>query len=161
MTMLPFLAFLAVGGTIFFGYLGVTYLPGMLASRRLERRLRAVSGSDEPAGEGDATVVRQRDSGPLPLVDRFVSQTSAGSWLGRLIERSGVKTTAGAVVTMSMTLGIAAGLLAAMFSTVPVAGCAAAAGALMPTAWLLNRRSARLKRFEEQFPEALDLLSRA
>ena len=122
MTMLPFLAFLAVGGTIFFGYLGVTYLPGMLASRRLERRLRAVSGSDEPAGEGDATVVRQRDSGPLPLVDRFVSQTSAGSWLGRLIERSGVKTTAGAVVTMSMTLGIAAGLLAAMFSTVHGAG---------------------------------------
>ena len=32
---------------------------------------------------------------------------------------------------------------------------------LCPTLWLLHRRSSRLKKFEEQFPEALDLLSRA
>jgi tight adherence protein B len=58
-------------------------------------------------------------------------------------------------------IGVGAGLITAMFSSVVGAACAAAAGAIMPTLWLLNRRSARLKRFEEQFPEALDLLSRA
>jgi tight adherence protein B len=31
----------------------------------------------------------------------------------------------------------------------------------MPIGWLVHRRTVRLKRFEEQFPEALDLLSRA
>jgi tight adherence protein B len=35
----------------------------------------------------------------------------------------------------------------------------AAAGA--PLGWLVHRRTNRLKRFEEQFPEALDLLARA
>jgi tight adherence protein B len=34
-------------------------------------------------------------------------------------------------------------------------------GGSLPFAFLLNRRAARMKVFEEQFPEALDLLSRA
>jgi tight adherence protein B len=38
---------------------------------------------------------------------------------------------------------------------------AACLGGFMPFAWLLHKRSSRLKKFEEQFPEALDLLSRA
>jgi len=38
---------------------------------------------------------------------------------------------------------------------------AGALGAAMPIGWLVHRRTVRLKRFEEQFPEALDLLSRA
>jgi tight adherence protein B len=38
---------------------------------------------------------------------------------------------------------------------------AALAGGFLPIGFLMRRRSVRLKRFEEQFPEALDLLSRA
>ena len=38
---------------------------------------------------------------------------------------------------------------------------AAAVGIGMPTLWLMRMRTVRLKRFEEMFPEALDLLSRA
>jgi tight adherence protein B len=34
-------------------------------------------------------------------------------------------------------------------------------GASIPVMWLLQRRSSRLKAFEEQFPDALDLVSRA
>jgi tight adherence protein B len=161
--MLPFLAFVAIAGTIFFGYLGVTHLPGMLAGRRLEQRLRDVSAADDPAAEGgDSTVVKQRESGPLPLLDKFVSRTSAGSWLGRLIERAGVKTTPGAVVTISLMSAACGAMVAMLFTGKAWAGgLAAACGAVMPILWLVHKRSVRLKRFEEQFPEALDLLSRA
>ena len=38
---------------------------------------------------------------------------------------------------------------------------AAVFGALVPYMWLKHKRTLRLRRFEEQFPEALDLLSRA
>jgi tight adherence protein B len=38
---------------------------------------------------------------------------------------------------------------------------AALVAAFVPYGFLLHRRSVRMKRFEEQFPEALDLLSRA
>jgi tight adherence protein B len=34
-------------------------------------------------------------------------------------------------------------------------------GAAVPVLWLLRRRSNRLRRFEEQFPDALDLIARA
>ena len=160
--MLPFLAFVAIASTIFFGYLGVTYLPGMLAGRRLEQRLRDVSGFDDPAAEGDSTVVKQREDGPLPLLDRFVARTRAGSWLGRLIEKAGVKTTASAVVTISLTTAASGALIALLFTGKAWAGAlAAACGAVTPILWLVHKRSVRLKRFEEQFPEALDLLSRA
>ena len=160
--MLPFLAFVAITSTIFFGYLGVTYLPGMLAGRRLEQRLRDVSGFDDPAAEGDSTVVKQREGGPLPGFDKLVSGTRAGSWLGRLIEKAGVKTTAGAVVSISLTTAACGALVALLFTGKVWAGAlAAVCGALMPILWLVHKRSVRLKRFEEHFPEALDLLSRA
>jgi tight adherence protein B len=160
--MLPFLAFVAITSTIFFGYLGVTYLPGMLAGRRLEQRLRDVSGFDDPAAEGDSTVVKQREGGLLPGFDKLMSGTRAGSWLGRLIEKAGMKTTPSAVVAISLTTAASGALIALLFTGKVWAGAlAAVCGALMPILWLVHKRSVRLKRFEEHFPEALDLLSRA
>jgi tight adherence protein B len=57
---------------------------------------------------------------------------------------------------------MAAALLVSLFVHVrfaaPLAGLAAAT---VPCVWLMRRRSARQRRFEEQFPEALDLLARA
>jgi len=38
---------------------------------------------------------------------------------------------------------------------------AAIVGGVMPIFWLKHKRAARMKKFEEQFPDALDLLSRA
>src|SRR5262249_56975450 len=49
-----------------------------------------------------------------------------------------------------------------IFVSKPFAGpIAALAGMVAPFIWLMRRASKRLRRFEEQFPEALDLLSRA
>jgi tight adherence protein B len=59
-------------------------------------------------------------------------------------------------------MACAAGFVAFLFSQHWWAALAAAAAAgMMPIGYLRNRRSARLKKFEELFPEALDLLSRA
>jgi tight adherence protein B len=49
-----------------------------------------------------------------------------------------------------------------MFVRVPIAWLIAGVmGCVSPTLWLKYKRHQRLKKFEEQFPEALDLLSRA
>ena len=129
------------------------------------RRLQDVSFSPSagPLSEAGAeTVVKSAEASPLPIIDRFVTATHAGSRLTRLIDQSGVRTTPGAIILISITLGAVAAFLALLFVRVPYAPLVAgAAGAVAPIAWLLQKRSARLKRFEEQFPEALDLLSRA
>lgn len=159
--LLPALVFLVGAGLVLGGYAAVMYVPGMLASRRLDRRLQDMSA---PAGDrgDDPSVVMRAHEGPLPALDRLIAKAAAGSWLKRLIEQSACDTTPGVIVTASLVLmvfaGFATDLALGQRYLVPIA---AALGAFAPFAFLLHRRSARLRKFEEQFPEALDLLSRA
>lgn len=160
---LAILAFLFAVALVFGAYAAITQLPGMLATRQLDKRLREVtaepSSREEPGSE--SALVKHAVEGPLPALDRFLSG-SAGVSLRRLIEQSGVAMTPSAVIVMSI---VAAALFAMpvflfvhfQFAWVP----AALVGAFVPFGWLMYKRSARLRRFEEQFPEALDLLSRA
>jgi tight adherence protein B len=153
-------AFLIVTGTIIGGFAAVTWLPGFLAGRRLDQRLRdvAMPMGDEPAAETEPTVIKERKAGPLPGVDRVF----AGSWLSRLIEQSGVNTTPSSHVLASVGVAMALAAVSALFIRQPFAPLAAAAlGLSLPTLRLMRKRSVRLKQFEELFPEALDLLSRA
>jgi tight adherence protein B len=161
--MLPLLGFLAAVSAVFAVYVAVAFLPGILAGQRLEQRLRDVSGFDAPVdGDGDSTVVKTKADGPLPGMERLMSGTRMGFWLSRLIEQSGVHTTAGSIGVISVGIGIAAGLMTALFFPLPLAAIGTGLfGMVCPTLWLMHRRSSRLKKFEEHFPEALDLLSRA
>jgi tight adherence protein B len=61
-----------------------------------------------------------------------------------------------------MLLSAAVTAFGASLTETPFAGIVGAVvGGFLPYGWLRHRRSGRLKKFEEQFPEALDLLSRA
>jgi len=162
--VLAVLVFLLVAGAIVGAYFGVTQLPGILAARRLDQRLREVSVAPvwTDGDNADGSIVKRDSAGPLPGVDKMISRTSAGSWLARLIAQSGVKTTPSTIVLASLVAAAAMGLFAQMFIRQPFAPLAAALlGGFAPFGWLLRKRSVRLRRFEEMFPEALDLLSRA
>jgi len=108
------------------------------------------------------TVVKRLIEGPLPALNRLVLRTSAGSRLRKLIEQSGVKTTPSALVIMTVVLAAGAGLMVSVLWPIPFLplGAALAAGGA-PVGFLMNRRSARMYKFEEMFPEGLDLISRA
>ena len=162
--LLALLVFVIVAGSIIGGYFAVTLLPGVFAARALDRRLRDVSTDDpEPdAKSGDESVLKHKLEGPLPGMDRLVSGTGAGKRMTRLIEQSGVRTTPSAMALICIVSAAVCGLVTFLFVPQRFAPLAAAClGGFMPFAWLLHKRSARMKRFEEQFPEALDLLSRA
>jgi tight adherence protein B len=139
----------------------VSGIPGNRAQKRLEKRLREV-GSLSITTEGEPTsVVRQEESGPLPGVGKLLGKTGAGMGLTRLIEQSGVKATTGGILMVSGGLAVLGMLGVLMFAP---SASAAPAGLLLgavPILFLMQRRSARIRKFEEQFPEALDLLSRA
>jgi tight adherence protein B len=155
------LVFLLGAGAVVGAYALVTYMPGLMARRQLDQRLRDVS-APLAAAASESGIVKRSTQGPLPGLDRVVSKTSAGGWLARLIERSGVRTTPSAVLLMALALGAAAAMITALFVPIPgVPFLAGALGAAAPFGWLAHRRSSRMKKFEEQFPEALDLLSRA
>jgi tight adherence protein B len=149
-------------GLVFGGYALLSRLPGYMAERRLDRRLQEVAMPIKVAVGDQPTIVKHESAGPLPALDRMAAETRAGSWLAQLIEQSGARVTPSAIIVASVTLAGVVGLLVAVFSRFRLLALPAAliAGAI-PFLWLKRRRSVRLKRFEEQFPEALDLLSRA
>ncbi|OFW12773.1 MAG: hypothetical protein A3F70_09670 [Acidobacteria bacterium RIFCSPLOWO2_12_FULL_67_14] len=153
------LVFLVVAGAVIGIYVAATRLPTAVARHRLELRLRDVAQTvDAP----DADLIVPNTEGPLPSVDRLIAGSAAGSRLMRLIEQAGIRTTPGALLIISGALGIAAMLAAHALVRAPYAALAAfPVGAVVPTAWLMRRRTSRLRLFEEQFPEALDLVSRA
>ena len=157
--LLAVVVFIVVTATLVGGYFAVAHIPGVIAKRRLEQRLRDVGPA---AAASDTTVVRHEQTGALPGVEHLIAKTGMGSRLAVLIEQSGVRMSVSTFVIASAGLAIVAVLLIARFVQVPVAmPLAAAAGGALPYLFLLQRRSARIKRFEEQFPEALDLVSRA
>jgi tight adherence protein B len=162
--LIALVIFLIVTGSIVGGYFAAINLPGFLAARKLDQRLREVA---TPAGEpnaasSDDSIVKRTEKGALPGIDRLIAGTNAGTWLTKLIEQSGVKTTPGTIVLTSIMLALGGAFAASFFIHQPLAlPFIAIAGGVAPYLFLINRRSSRLKKFEEQFPEALDLLSRA
>ena len=158
--LLAILAFIFAASLILGGYAAAVFLPPMIAKRRMDQRLRDVSAPVFEAA--DTTVLMSHAAGPVPMLDRWSAATTAGNRLAKLIEQSGVQTTPSAVIMISLGAAALVGLLAALFVGQTIAGLVGGlVGLVSPVMWLKYKRSSRLKKFEEQFPEGLDLMSRA
>src|SRR5262249_30762258 len=106
--LIPLLIFILVAGGIIGAYAAATNLPSLLASRKLDRRLREVAnpfGTDVEPGSTDS-IIKRVEAGALPGVDKLVARTSAGLSLKLLIEQSGVRTTPGTIVLFSVVFAI-------------------------------------------------------
>ena len=157
--IIALMVFLVVAGAVTGGFFFFTRLPEARKRRQLELRLQEVSRPEETPDQ--SVVVRQHD-GPLPSVEKLIGRTRAGSGLSRLIEQAGVNTSPSALLLASLICAAVAALAAYVFLRIPLAQFVCVPlGASLPMLWLLQRRSSRLKAFEEQFPDALDLISRS
>ena len=131
-------------------------------AKTVELRLGEITHRGMP-GEGEAdSLVLDEKTGPLPNVERVTSQALKGSTFERWVVQSGTTMSISACVLLSLTFGVLGGTVAFMFSRLWWAGLIAfVIGCLIHPMLLRQKRSARLYKFEEHFPEALDLLSRA
>jgi tight adherence protein B len=137
--------FVIVVGLIMGLFLGVTKLPGFLLQRKLSTRLEEVTAPADALAENGDTLVKDKHEGFLPGLDRLAVGTERGSNLAIWIEQSGMQ-----IRIIATVLRLAIGWL--------VGG---ALGFSLPFFVLRIKRTRRLHAFEEAFPEALDLISRA
>ena len=163
--MVPLLIALGVfvfgTGLVLAAYFGVMKVPTMMVQRRIQSRMEDVAQHLEPQGQAFDLVKRHMD-GALPAIDRAVANTGAGNWLAKLIDQAGLKTGVSTVLLGSVALGLLVGVCGSLvlrnpFGMIP----GFLAGASVPFIVLLRKRTVRIRKFEEQFPEALDLISRA
>lgn len=106
---------------------------------------------------------RAQQLSAVPAFDTLLNRGRAGVRpVERLIEQSGARTTVGAFLTASGLCGLVTALAAQRVAGLLLVSIALGALAtLVPTLFLRIKRTRRLLRFEEQFPEALNLMSRA
>jgi tight adherence protein B len=140
-----------------------TKLPGYLAQRKLDTRLLEITApADAPDGDDAGDLVKDRHIGPLPGLDRFVGGSARGFALGAWIEQSGLGISVSALLLMSLGSGLLVGFLGAMMLKMAIGWVAGGLlGAALPWLYVKIKRTRRLRTFEEAFPEALDLVSRA
>ncbi len=138
-------------------YVGASRLPETLLRQRLQRRIDQVGATAHEPDEA-SPLVKGRIEGPLPAVDRLLGATERGFALGRWIEQSGAKVSLSSIALMAMTSAVGVGLVAGMAVRHPMATLVGGlAGTSVPFLVLHVKRAKRFRRFEEQFPEALDL----
>ncbi len=159
--LIPAAVFLLAVGLVVGLYVGVARLPEALMRQRLQRRIDQVGAA---ALETDqvSPLVKGRIEGPLPAVDRLLGATERGFALSRWIEQSGAKVSLSSIVLMAIASAVGVGLVAGMALRHPMATFAGGlVGTSVPFLVLHLKRAKRFRRFEEQFPEALDLIARA
>jgi tight adherence protein B len=160
--LLSIIVFFLVSGAVVGVYYALVHRPAHQAERQFEQRLKDLSSFEAEGGDAPSILLSQKPTSALPGVERLVGATNAGSWLAALIEQSGIVISPGSVITMCIGAAAALGLVTLLVTQMFLAALGAALfGAALPIVWLKIKRRQRLRRFEEQFPEALDLLSRA
>jgi len=129
--------------------------------RDFRRQLEAVAGKDEVSDELLSTSVL-RDRAADSRLDSVLTTLPQVQDLKVLLEQADLNWTPGTFITISV--GLAAALSASAFilsqSLIPTL-LAGLAGLSFPLLYVKRLKKRRIRRFEEQFPEAIDLLGRS
>jgi tight adherence protein B len=159
--LLVALVFLVTVGAVVGGYMLLARQPEAALRRSVEDRLQQIGqsqGDDDPSG----SLIRTHATGALPMIDQFAKSGTKGLALARWVDQSGTGLTIGGLLVISVCLGVLGAIIGMVVDHRWYSWAGAlVAGTALPWLYVKNRRSARLYKFEEQFPEALDLIARA
>lgn len=130
-------------------------------ARRIEQRLRAMSAGG--AAGREASVLKRRLLSEAPPLQRLLLRLPRVAELDRLLEQSGSQASVAMLIGTSLLAGFVTFLGARTFPQVPalIATAAACGAACVPFLYILRKRQNRLRKIEQQLPDALDLISRA
>lgn len=130
-------------------------------AQRIAKRIRLMSAGSQRGGE-DPSLLKKRLLAEAPGLAKVLLQVPRVHQIDRLLEQSGLSWTVSRFFGLSLVL-LAAGFYVARLLSLPLlfqilAGLLAG---FLPLWQVLRQRAKRLKKFEEQLPEALDLIGRA
>ena len=130
------------------------------AAKRLKKRLRQVALQERR--QSAAAMLREKYLRELSPLERWLEALPGMDRLALHLEQAGLQTAAYRVILLAAMLGIGAGWVALLLLQQPyLAVLAGVAGFIIPFFRISMRRNKRLARFEEQLPEALDVMVRA
>ena len=159
-TLVFLLTFLVVAGVIF----GVWVFAGADAGQeQIRKRMNAVHKAER---RGDVSqslkLVRDEMLSDVPVLHRILLQWSWSSKLQDFLAQAGMRTKPAKILLLTAVLGLGGYLVAGYFLRKPYLSLSLGlVVATIPLLVVAMKRRRRLHKFEERFPEALDLLGRA
>lgn len=148
--------------------IGLTYYLFVLRpegdeQRALRKRLKGANPVARAAAAPGGLVRTETPLSQIPFVNALLGAFGAITTpTHRLIDRSGMNLTVGALLLMCLVAGGAVFWLVNTFSGFLLAAAVFGVASTMIPLWFVNfKAKRRIAKFEEQFPEAIDLLARA
>ncbi|MFZ9967421.1 MAG: type II secretion system F family protein [Steroidobacteraceae bacterium] len=133
---------------------------GARVRRRLQDRLGDLGSVDEDGPR--ASILRQKYLRELSPLERVLETLPGMERLGVLIEQAGASYRAYRVLLLAVLLAVIGGFAAWIFSRVLAFALIGAVAAFMiPFLKIWQDRAARIAKFEEQMPEAIDVMKRS
>jgi len=131
-----------------------------LTRKLLRRKLQEIDAVDSQREV--ASLLRQKYLRDLSLLARRLEDSPSMEALGRVIEQAGLTILAHRLVALAAVLAIGAGFVAlVMTGNVAIALLTFVCGGAAPFVYVFRKRRARLEKFEEQLPDAVDVMKRA
>jgi tight adherence protein B len=135
--------------------------PSRSVDKLMTARMSAVLAT-AGAGEEELSILKDSTLSGIGPLQRLLLRFRAGGKLARLLEQADVKMKSGTVVLLIAVSGVAGFLLCLGFHLgILVAIAVGVLAGFLPILAIMRIRTKRFRRFEAQFPDAIDLLSRA
>ena len=130
------------------------------AAKKLKKRLKRISTQEKQVSA--AKMIREKYLRELNPLERKLETLPGMDHLAILIEQSGRNTPAHRLLLLSLAIGVSTGFLIWSFSSNILIGVAVGlVVSAVPFLKVNLDRSKRLVKFEEQLPEAMDIMIRA
>lgn len=128
--------------------------------KRLQKRLRDIQQG--AGGDSYQSLLRKKYLKQLTPAERFLEGLPVMESLAKMIEQSGSSILAYRVVLLSLVLGVAGAIVSWFALRMPLASVLSALVAMyLPFAKIRSDQSKRMAKFEEQLPDAIDVMKRA
>jgi tight adherence protein B len=129
-------------------------------AKKIEQRLRALSASFDTSAR--AAVLKNRLLSDVPAIDRLLLAIPRAHTLDRLLLQSGLDWTVAKLLAVSLMFAALAYVAFSFLNLTLLLHFGAALGAaFLPLGYVQWKRGRRLRRVEQQLPDALDLIGRA
>ncbi len=131
-------------------------------ARKVARQLKLAAAERFDGGAPGRSLVTSRAFSSVPRLNRALGRIALMQRLDRLVLQSGATRPLGFFVLLALVIAVAGFCAAVLFTGSALAGgpAAAVSGAL-PFLRLLMQKRRRMKKFEAQLPETLDLMARS
>jgi tight adherence protein B len=142
---------------------GVYFLVAAPASKKkMQTRLAAIEQASFDAPAEEMGLLRAEVLSQVPWVNRVLLQIPPVARVHVFIQQAGMQITAGFLLLICAALGLAAFLIGLLFNLANILIVVAVAAAFATPLLVVSfKRGRRFSKFEELFPDAIDLLARA